>query len=81
MQRDIIHTVKMGMEIEEVNDEHLYGGYQQVAAEMVVGLRQPRFHHLEVPTTQFSLSGIQFHDGITEQSQLTFHAIIAERRG
>ena len=62
LQRDIVYPIQMGMEIEEVDDQHLYGGYQQVAAEMVVGLCQPCFHHLEVPTAQFPLSGIQFHD-------------------
>ena len=39
-QRDVVHSVEVGMEIEEVDDEHLNGGYQQVAAEVVAGLRQ-----------------------------------------
>lgn len=47
---------------------------------MVIGLRQPCLHHLEILAALFLLRVVELHYGIKEQGQLAFHPIVAEWR-
>ena len=74
---DFVGRVQLGMEVEEVDNHTLYGIHQCIVAEMMVGLLQPSLHGLEILAAYLLLIGLQLHDGVLKQKELSAHAIVA----
>ena len=77
LRRDLVVAVKFDVEVEEVDNHALYGVDHRLAVEVVVRERQPSLDVVEVEGAHLLLLGVEPHDGVVEQSQVTFHAVVA----
>ena len=80
LRRDAVHAIERGMEVEEIENHRLDGRDEDVAVELVLGLRQTLTDDGEVVGAHVLLLGRQAHDGVLEQRQVAPHAIVALRR-
>lgn len=77
LRRDAVHAIERGVEVEEIEDHRLDGRDEDVAVELMIGLRQALTNDGEVIGAHALLLGRQTHDGVLEQRQVAPHAIVA----
>ena len=77
LRRDLVVAVEFNVEVEEVDNHALDGVDHRLAVEVVVREREPPLDVVEVEGAHLLLLGVEPHDGIVEQGQMTFHAIVA----
>lgn len=77
LRRDAVHAIERGVEVEEIENHRLDGRDEDVAVELMLGLRQALTNDGEVIGTHALLLGRQTHDGVLEQRQVAPHAIVA----
>jgi len=68
------------MKIKEVEDGGLHGVDERLAVETMFRIGDALFEQVEIASADNLLFGREPHDGIEEESQLSFHAVIALRR-
>jgi len=80
LRRDLVVAVKFDVEVEEVDNHALYGVDHRLAVEVVVREREPPLDVVEVEGAHLLLLSVEPHNGVVEQGQMTFHAVVALRR-
>jgi len=72
-------AVKLHVEVEEVDDHALDGVNHGLAVEVMAGEGMPPLDVVEVEHAHLLLLGVEAHDGVDEQRQMSLRAIIALR--
>lgn len=71
--------VEVGMEIEEIEDQHLDGGDEHILVEMVATLPEAEGDLLEIVCTQRLLLRREVHDGVQKKGEASSRPIVALR--
>lgn len=74
-----VSAVEVRVEIKEIEDEHLHGGDEHVAAEVVSSVGKALLHHAEIAPAHLLLLRREAHHGVEEEGELPFRAVVALR--